>query len=82
MSAAISRPAKRAVLVGSVWKRLDPNGRWILFEVTHIGSNPHRQPVATGKTPSGKMIKGSISQMESGDPRFEHVHDNYVRTAS
>lgn len=71
-------PSKRLVLIGSVWRRRDPSEKWVTFEVTHLGKNPHGQPTATGKTLGGKLIKVSQTQMENGDARFEHVHDDYV----
>ena len=73
---------KRTVLLGSVWRRREPNESWVQFEVTHLGNNPNGQPTATGKTPSGKRIKASLTQMENGHERYEHVHDNYATKAA
>jgi hypothetical protein len=73
---------KRPVMLRSVWRRRDPNDAWVTFEVTHLGKNPYGQPTATGRTPGGKMLKVSLTHMQNGDPRFEHLHDDYVEKAS
>lgn len=78
MSAAVSAP-KRVVLLGSVWRRQDPSGAWILFEVIAFQRNPFGQNGARGKTLRGRPMVCDLSAMENGDPRFEHVHDDRVR---
>lgn len=68
---------KCAVLIGSVWRRRDPSGEWQTFEVRTFSTNPHGQRVVKGRAGS-KTITCSLVAMENGDPRFEHVHDDYV----
>jgi hypothetical protein len=77
MSAAVTTP-KRAVLIGSVWRRQDPSRAWMTFEVTSFTTTPYGQRSARGRTVSGKVVSCSLAAMENGDPRFEHVHDDYV----
>lgn len=71
----------RAVEVGQVWKRRDPNGEWIEFEIVRIGKNPYGQPSADGRTPSGKIIKCGINPMLKDTERFVFVNDDRVRRA-
>ena len=75
---------KRPVLIGSRWKRWDPNGTTFQdFEVISTsGHNPFGARVAKGRTVNGKTITCSLVMMESGDPRFELVHENYVSRRS
>ncbi len=72
----------RAVHIRSVWRREDPSGAWVTFEVTHFGKNMFGARIVKGRTASGKTITCSHPQMENGDSRFEHVHDNYVCKAA
>lgn len=77
---AVALPASQPpILVGGVWKRKDPSGSWVQFEVITFGTNPWGQRCAKGKTPSGKVITLNLPEMEKAGGRFEHVHDNYVK---
>lgn len=77
MSATISNP-KREVQIGAVFRRRDPNGQWVTFEVVSFTTTPYGQRAVRGKTTGGKVVTCSRPAMENGDPRFEWVHDNYV----
>ena len=71
---------KREVLIGSCWRRADPSGASVLFEVIATDAiNSWGQRAVKGRTPSGKVIWCSLASMQNGDPRFEHVHDERVR---
>lgn len=70
---------KRVVEIGSVWVRIDPNGQRQTFEVSHFCLNPYGNRCAKGRLASGRIVTLNIVAMENGDPRFEHVHDEYVR---
>lgn len=74
-------PSKREVFIGSVWRRADPNGDWQTFEVTCFSRNTFGQPVAKGRA-GNKTISCSLTAMQNGDPRFEHVHDRYVKRSA
>jgi hypothetical protein len=69
----------RAVVIGSTWRRSDPSGTQQTFEVTCFSKNIYGQRCCKGRTPSGKLLTLDILAMENGDPRFEHIHDRYVK---
>lgn len=65
---------------GSVWRRTDPSGSSVEFEVTAIALGPVGVQVATGRTTRGKLIKAQVRQMLT-NPRFTFVRGAYAREA-
>jgi hypothetical protein len=78
----MSTGTQRTVVIGQVWRRSDPSGTWQTFEVTCFSKNIYGQRCCKGRTASGKLLTLDLLAMESGDARFEHLHDRYVRKAA
>jgi hypothetical protein len=75
-------PTPREIQKGQVWRRRDPSGDAVEFEVVRFGQNPFGQPSVFGRTPSGKIIQCPLGQMKNDRNRFEHVHNDRVRATA